>query len=143
MGRRRAGKTAGELMAELEADPDHQARQRDRRGRGGRGDARPGGGREAGVADLAAIGVEVDSPWNLYRHPEARAQAVPVLLDHIDRDYPDKVVLGIGQALTDRSARGAWDRIKEIYLGTDSDLVRDQLSTCWATWPYASTTTTC
>ena len=73
-------------------------------------------------------GVEVDSPWNLYRDPEARARAVPVLLDHIDRDYPDKVVLGIGQALADRSARSAWARIKEIYLATDSDLVRDQLS---------------
>ena len=72
--------------------------------------------------------MEVDSPWNLYRDPEARAQAVPVLLDHIGRDYPDKVVLGIAQALTDRSARAAWDRIREIYLGTDRDLVRDQLS---------------
>lgn len=125
---KRTGRTAAELIAELEADPEHQARKREREAAMNDEHAVLEEAEKPVLADLAAIGVDTDSPWNLYRDPEARARAVPVLLDHIERDYPDKVVHGIGQALTDRSARGSWDRIKEIYLATRSDLVRDQLS---------------
>ncbi|RYC07072.1 hypothetical protein [Nocardioides zhouii] len=89
MGKRQAGITAGELIAELEADPEHQARRREREAAADEEHAVLREVEKPVVADLAAIGVEVDSPWNLYRDPDARARAVPVLLDHLDRDYPD------------------------------------------------------
>jgi hypothetical protein len=53
------------------------------------------------VADLAAIGIETDSVWHLYKIPESRPKAIPVLLDHLTRPYPDKVLMGIGVALSD------------------------------------------
>ena len=125
---KRAPRTAGELMAELEADPEHQARKRDREAAEREEQRTLAEAEKPILADLAAIGVETDSVWNLYRDPEAREKSVSVLLDHVDRDYPDKVVLGIGGALADKSARASWDRIKQIYLSTDSEVVRDRLA---------------
>lgn len=80
------------------------------------------------VADLAALGIETDSVWNLYRIPESRPKAIPVLLDHLTRPYPDKVLTGIGVALEDKSARAWWPELKALYLNTSNAKVRDRLA---------------
>lgn len=77
------------------------------------------------VADLAAVGVEVDSVWDLYETPGAYPTAIPVLLDHFTRDYPDGVLRGVGAALDHRSARDWWQHLKAIYLGATNDTVRN------------------
>jgi hypothetical protein len=80
------------------------------------------------VADLAAIGIKTDSVWNLYKIPESRPKAIPVLLDHLTRPYPNKVLMGIGVALDDKSARGWWPELKALYLHTSNATVRDGLA---------------
>jgi hypothetical protein len=80
------------------------------------------------VADLAAIGIQTDTVWNLYKIPEARPKAIPVLLDHLTRPYPDKVLMGIGVALEDKSARAWWPELKALYLNTSNATVRDGLA---------------
>jgi hypothetical protein len=80
------------------------------------------------LADLHAAGIELDTVWHLYKHPEARAQAIPVLLEHIVRDYPDRVLEGIGCGLCNRAARPWWNEIKDLYLATDTEIVRDRLA---------------
>jgi hypothetical protein len=55
--------------------------------------------------DLARVGVELETIWNLYEVPEFHERAVPVLLRHLVLDYPDSVLMGIGQRLADRSTR--------------------------------------
>jgi hypothetical protein len=77
---------------------------------------------------LAAVGIELDSVWDLYKFPEYRSKAIPVLLDHVTRDYPDKVLLGIGIGLDHKSARARWVELKRVYLETDRDVVRDRLA---------------
>lgn len=67
--------------------------------------------------DLHAAGVEVDSVWDLgpdqCRYPEA----LPVLIDHLERGgYPDLTTNRIGQALHVRQAVVYWDRLRAIYL---------------------------
>jgi hypothetical protein len=78
------------------------------------------------VADLAGVGVEVDSVWDLYKTPGAYPTAIPVLLDHLTRDYPDWVLKGIGVALDHKSARDWWQQLKAVYVDTTNDTVRDR-----------------
>jgi hypothetical protein len=78
--------------------------------------------------DLANSGITLDTVWNLYRFPELREQAIPVLLRHVDLDYPDRVLEGIGQSLADKSVRPWWEQLKAMYLGTQRDVVRDRLA---------------
>jgi hypothetical protein len=78
--------------------------------------------------DLRAIGVEVDSVWDLHTVPDVRSRAIPVLLTHIVREYPDRVLEGIGQGLDDKASRPWWDDLRAILLATDHPVVRDRVA---------------
>lgn len=80
------------------------------------------------LRDLASFGIDVDSVWSLYQIPDAVPKAIPVLLSHLVRDYPDRVLEGIGSALYDKSARAHWAELKTLYTQTDNDVVRDRLA---------------
>lgn len=80
------------------------------------------------VDDLHALGIDVDSVWDLYKIPESRPKAIPVLLKHLALDYPDRVLFGIGQGLYDTSARAHWAEIRDLMLSTDRDEARDRLA---------------
>ena len=80
------------------------------------------------LADLAGIGLEVESVWNLCKVPKSRPNAIPVLLDHLTRDYPDRVLMGIGIGLDDKSVRAWWPQLKALYLQTKHDVVRDRMA---------------
>jgi len=125
-------KTATEVMAELERrkreDPAYRAelerveQERAERARQLRIAERPV------VNDLKAIGLELDSVWQLYKIPNSRPKAVPVLPKHLALDYPDRVLEGIGQGLYDPSARTHWDERRHMMLSTDRDAVRDRVA---------------
>jgi len=69
------------------------------------------------VADLRAFGVEVESEWDLVNTTKPYPDAVPVLLRHLPKGYPDRVREGIARALAARGPRAlaagrdrhAWD----------------------------------
>lgn len=78
--------------------------------------------------DLAAVGVEVNSVWRLYTVPDAYPTVIPVLLSHVQRDYRDRVLEGIGIALAHKTARGWWSELKHLYLTAENPVVRDRLA---------------
>lgn len=80
------------------------------------------------VRDLAAIGIDVGTLWDLYKVPDSRPAAFPVLLAHITRGYPDGVLASIGQGFRHKSARAWWAELKRIYLETQIPVVRDVLA---------------
>ena len=80
------------------------------------------------VADLKALGLVLDTVWDLYKIPESRPQAIPVLLKHLALDCPERVLEGIGQGLDPPSARAWWGDLRELMLATDRDAVRDRLA---------------
>ncbi|SDF09080.1 hypothetical protein SAMN05660662_1062 [Blastococcus aurantiacus] len=80
------------------------------------------------VADLKALGLDLDSVWDLYKIPDSRPQAIPVLLRHLALDYPERVLEGIGQGLDHPSARAWWGDLRDMMLDTERDVVRDRLS---------------
>ena len=125
-------KTAAEVMAELEQrkreDPAYRAElervesERAERARLVKIAEQPV------VADLKALGLDLDSVWDLYKIPDSRPQAIPVLLKHLALDYPERVLEGIGQGLNHPSARAWWGDLREMMLNTERDAVRDRLA---------------
>lgn len=128
MDKRRGAISATELMAELEADPEFVARRE-------AADAELAEQAAAGeqacrpvVADLSASGVHVESLWDLYKQPEAYPAAIPVLLEHLQRDYDERTLADIGHALPFKPDALWWGEFKSLYLSTQSDAVRDRLA---------------
>ena len=134
MGRSTKGPiTAGELIAERDRDAEYQRRSAARKDKEDQESQLLRDAERPLVADLAAVGVKTDSVWNLYKVPNSRPAAIPVLIEHMGRDYPTKVYLEIGQALNDPSARPWWPQMKEMYLSTKENTVRDRLASVLGT----------
>ena len=125
-------RTAAEVMADLERrkreDPSYRAELERAEREGVERDRQLRIAEQPVVDDLQAIGIDVDSVWDLYKIPESRPKAIPVLLKHLALDYPDRVLFGIGQGLYDTSARTHWSEIRDLMLSTDRDKARDRLA---------------
>lgn len=124
-GKRRGPLTAAEHLADLQADPEWiAARARDVQEREGRAAA----WREAEqplIHELRAAGYEIETAWDLVNESEPYPKALPILLDHLSKPYPDRVREGIARALAVRGdARFAWPTLVELYriepAGTDA-----------------------
>lgn len=68
------------------------------------------------VRDLQAAGLSVVSVWDLVNTSEPYPDALPILLRHLERPYPDRVREGIARAMAVRGgAKFAWNRLCELY----------------------------
>jgi HEAT repeat protein len=76
------------------------------------------------VEELREAGLAVESAWDLVNTSTPYPAALPILLEHLDRPYPDRVREGIARALGVRDARFAWDTLARLYrdepAGTDA-----------------------
>src|SRR4051794_21660369 len=126
------GRTSDEIMAEVERRQrdDHELRARLQREEAERAERVRLAtiAEQPLVADLRAIGLQLNTVWDLYLIPNSRPQAIPVLLKHLALDYPDTVLQGIGIGLSDRSARAWWSELRTMMLSTERDVVRDRLA---------------
>jgi hypothetical protein len=65
------------------------------------------------VEELRAAGFDVSSAWFLDREDPG---ALPILLEHIKRDYPDRIRDGIAGSLAVRSKRTElWPKVVALY----------------------------
>jgi hypothetical protein len=117
-------KTAAERMAELQDDPEYVA-ERGRRDEELERKAAEWRRAEAPlVEELRSAGFDVDSAWDLVNTSTPYPEALPILLDHLERPYPDRVREGIARALAVRDARFGWKRLVRLYrdqaAGTDA-----------------------
>lgn len=81
------------------------------------------------LEELAAAGWELSSVWDLVNERESTyPELVPILLEHLDRDYPDGVLGGIARALGVPAARPAWQRLAERYERCDGRETKDGLA---------------
>jgi len=67
------------------------------------------------IEALRFVGWEVGSAWDLVNTSEPYPEALPVLLEHLQRPYPDRVREGIARSLAVRDAKFAWDVLKKLY----------------------------
>ncbi|MFG6402512.1 hypothetical protein [Microbacterium sp. P04] len=69
------------------------------------------------IADLRSIGYDVSSVWLLQTRPDA----LPILMGHLERGgYPDRVMEGLGQAISRAKPVRYWDQLRDRYLNARS-----------------------
>jgi len=107
--------TASELMAELNAHPKWRAaRAREQEARD-KIAAEWDRAEVPLVEELRSVGLIVDSVWDLVNSPAPYPNALPILLQHLHRSYPDAVREGIARALAVSEAKFAWNDLKRLY----------------------------
>lgn len=110
--------SATELMAQLEADPEFQRKEAIRDAELRERVAVLRVAEQPIVVDLRAVGVEVESIWDLVNTAEPYPLALPVLMGHLERGgYPERVMESLGRALAVKPAVSFWDRLKARWLG--------------------------
>jgi HEAT repeat protein len=76
------------------------------------------------IEELREAGFEVDSEWDLVNTATPYPAALPILLEHLGRPYPDRVREGIARALAVRDAKFGWVTLVRLYreeeVGTDA-----------------------
>ncbi|UWD79436.1 hypothetical protein [Curtobacterium flaccumfaciens] len=114
----------------LDADPDfvavREARERERQ-------ARFAAERKASeplLKELASVGRNVKSIWDLVNISDPYPTALPVLMTHLEQgEYPSWVMGGIGRALAVKLAVKHWDRLMASYRNaTDEGHTRERRS---------------
>jgi hypothetical protein len=81
------------------------------------------------VRALSEVGLRVESVWDLVnRATRHYPDAVPVLLDHLQRPYPDAIRDGIARALTVAEARSHWEVLTRLYREEQGRRTKDGLA---------------
>jgi len=110
------GITAAELLAQLESDPEWVARRDQRNAEMARVTAQHHQAEAPLVEALREAGLEVESAWDLVNTATPYPAALPILLEHVGRPYPDAVRDGIARALAvGPDAKFGWDHLVELY----------------------------
>ncbi|HEV2135966.1 MAG TPA: hypothetical protein VGR47_17140 [Terracidiphilus sp.] len=97
--------TMDEWMRQLEADPEYVRRRSEREKEIQERKVILRAAEKPLLEDLAKVGLQVDTVWDLVNTSSPYSNALPVLLDHLQRPYPDEVREGIARALAVRSTR--------------------------------------
>lgn len=118
MSRRRSRRgpiSAEDLLAELEADQVYQAEIKRQDEELERKAAEWRQAEAPLVEELRGAGFEVESAWDLVNTSTPYPAALPILLEHLGRPYPDRVREGIARALAVRDARFGWVTLVRLY----------------------------
>ena len=67
------------------------------------------------VDDLKKVGVHIKSAWELVNTKTPYPLAIPVLLNHLNRPYPERVREGIARALAVREAHSGWSTLLDAF----------------------------
>jgi HEAT repeat protein len=111
-----AERNSGGVDARLNADPEWVARKKERDEAFQREHDENVRAEAPLVKDLRVAGVPVNSAWDLVNMPtNAYPQSLLILLDHLQRPYPDAVRDGIARALAVPDAKFAWPLLVKLY----------------------------
>jgi hypothetical protein len=83
------------------------------------------------VEDLRSTNIDVGSVWDLVNTSEPYPEAIPVLLKHLRKTYPERIEEGIVRALAVPYARSAWKELLQIFENEPS------MQTGGLKWPAA------
>ena len=118
--RKRPTSTA-ELLAKLAQDPAFQARATKRDDELSGNLAAQRRAEAPLVSALSEVGIQVESAWDLVNSSSPYPAAVPVLLEHLQRAYPDRVREGIARSLAVRESREYWLQLLSLFRGEPND----------------------
>ena len=80
------------------------------------------------VEELRAAGFNVNSAWDLVNTSTPYPGALPILLRHLPRDYPDAVREGIARALATPVARFGWSTFVNLFRTETRKRAKDGLA---------------
>jgi hypothetical protein len=112
---KRKARPVGEVLAELNADPRYVAMKREQeQTRQEQADELRRA--EAPLVEaLTKAGVHVQSAWDLINRASSCPQALPVLLEHLEKPYPVRVREGIARALAVPESISAWPTLLRLF----------------------------
>lgn len=116
---KRKRQTVEEFLAELQGDPAYVKRVRERDERIAREEDELSRAEAPLVKALDAAGIHVTSAWDLVNTRRPHPKAVPILLSHLKRPYPERVREGIARALAVPQAKVGWKQLVDSYLRED------------------------
>lgn len=67
------------------------------------------------VEDLAAVGVQAGSAWDLVNRANDYDHGIPVLIKHLHRNYTDRTKEGIARALAIPAASAFWSELVDEF----------------------------
>lgn len=106
MSSKSSNKTAAELMAELQNNESYQELIQKKEKERQEVKKKLREDEEQLILDLDAMGVKVSSVWDLVNTTSNYKNAVPVLINHLSKSYPNKIKEGIIRALAVNEAKG-------------------------------------
>jgi hypothetical protein len=113
--KKRKWKTAAEAMAEFEKDPAFVARRNQSEAERRHVEEANAHAEAPLVEELRKAGVPIGSVWELVNSANTYAQSFPILLDHLQRPYPDSVREGIARAMAVPAAKFAWPLLITLF----------------------------
>ena len=120
--------TARELMEKLNADPAFVARRTQAEEERQKREAEYRRAEAPLVAELRAAGVMVASAWDLVNTAVPYPDALPILLEHLEKPYPAAVREGIARALAVREAHFGWAVLMRLYRNETDVRVKDGMA---------------
>lgn len=131
MIKRRGPITAAELMAKLQSDPAYLKRQREQERIREERAAVWQASEAPLLAALRGVGIDIDTVWGLVSSTAPYDRAIPILFEHLQKSYPDKVREGIARALAVPQANVGWPLLVAQFkreVSTPSNAVKNGLA---------------
>jgi HEAT repeat protein len=107
--------TAAQLRARLKSDPEYIVRKKERDEVFRRQEEKHALAEAHLVQELHAAAIPVNSVWDLVNSRNRYPQSIPILLDHLQRSYPDALRDGMARALAVPEAQYAWSLLVKLY----------------------------
>ena len=118
-------KTTAEFLAELQQDEEFQRKQRERDAKLEKRRIEAAKEQKSIVSDLGAVGVYIDSVWDLVNTSEPYFSALPILIEHLDKPYSQRTKEGIIRAITVEPAKGlAGNKLLKMFRSESDDNLR-------------------
>jgi hypothetical protein len=107
--------SAEDFLAQLAADPEYQARKTAWNAETKKVAEALARAEAPVVVALQEAGFEITSVWDFVNTTQPYVGALPILLDHLQRDYPDKVRESIARAMAVPDSKFAWRTLLKLF----------------------------
>jgi hypothetical protein len=127
--------TAAELMARLNADPDYVARKKAQDEEFRLKEEEYSRAEAPLVQALRSAGSIVNSVWDFVNgkvEAASHTKALPILLTHLEHQYPDAIRDGIARAMAIPAAKFAWRSLTKLYAEEKGRRTKDGLAVALA-----------
>lgn len=97
---------AADFMAQLEKDPEYQRKTREKEKQWKKQRAILDADQKELVSELNAAGIQVTSVWDLVNAPNFYQAAIPILVEHLEKEHHPRTAEGIVRALITPESKG-------------------------------------